>query len=245
MRVTTSADTRARRDRLVLDHIGLVKSVASRLAHRIPSHVELNDLIGVGIVGLMDAAGRYRPSLGVPFDAFARRRVQGAMLDSLRQLDWAPRSARKLRRDVDRTLAGLRHALHREPTAEEIAAGLGISADEYERVLEQLRAIDVGCIRPIDGNPDGSLLELAIDPDDSPHAVLERAELRRHLAAAILQLPERERYILSLYYEHELTLAEIGEVIGVGEARVSQLRTQAIGRLRSRLRETLQLTDPS
>src|SRR5262245_6596055 len=109
------------RDRLVMEHISLVKSVASRLAHRIPAQVEVSELISAGIVGLIDAAGRYQPSLGVPFDAFARRRVHGAMLDSLRQLDWAPRSVRRMRRDLDGAIAKLRGQSQREPTEEEIA----------------------------------------------------------------------------------------------------------------------------
>lgn len=232
------------RDRLVMEHLSLVKAVASRLAHRVPSQVEVGELISVGIVGLIDAAGRYRPSLGVPFDAFARRRVHGAMLDSLRQLDWAPRSVRRMRREVDKVLARLRHELKREPADNEIAAALNVSEAEYRRMLDQIRTVDIGAIRQVEGtSPDGTPIEIAIDSEDGPDVRLERAELRQHLAAAIAELPERERQILTLYYQQELTLAEIGAVIGVGESRVSQLRTQAIARLRSRLRETLQMTD--
>lgn len=246
MRMTPPPTAVDERDRLVMEHISLVKSVASRLAHRIPAQVEVTELISAGIVGLIDAAGRYQPSLGVPFDAFARRRVHGAMLDSLRQLDWAPRSVRKMRRDVDRILARLRHELNREPTDAEIAAALKVTEQEYQKMLDQIRAVDLGSIRQVDpSTSDGGSIELAIDPDEGPHARLERAELREHLAVAIAELPARERQILSLYYEKELTLAEIGAVIGVGESRVSQLRTQAIARLRSRLRETLQITDAS
>ena len=127
------------RDKLVMEHVGLVKALASRLAHRIPAQVELSELISVGVLGLIDAAGRYRPSLGVPFDAFARRRIHGAMLDALRELDWAPRSLRKMRRRVDSVVAQLRHDLQREPKEQEIAAALDITEPEYERVLDQLR----------------------------------------------------------------------------------------------------------
>jgi RNA polymerase sigma factor for flagellar operon FliA len=245
MRMTASAETpnAAERDRLVMEHISLVKSVAARLTQRLPAQVEISELISVGIVGLIDAAGRYKASLGVPFDAFARRRVHGAMLDALRQLDWAPRSVRKLRRDVDRALGKLRHELKREPTETEIARELNVSETEYFRMLDQFKAVDLGAVRQIEGTAETSFIDLAIDPDDGPHARLERAELQQHLAKALVELPARERQILSLYYEHELTLAEIGAVLGVGESRVSQLRTQAIARLRSRLRETLQRTD--
>jgi RNA polymerase sigma factor for flagellar operon FliA len=226
------------RDRLVMQHVGLVKALASRLAHRIPAQVELSELISVGVLGLIDAAGRYRPSLGVPFDAFARRRIHGAMLDALRELDWAPRSLRKMRRRVDAAVAQLRHDLKREPTEADIAAALQMSERDYERVLDQLRAADLAVIRrsSSDGRDE---LEVAVDPDEGPHAHLERSELRAMLAEAITELPERERQILSLYYHQELTLAEIGEVIGVGESRVSQLRTQAIARLRASLGVTL------
>jgi RNA polymerase sigma factor for flagellar operon FliA len=231
----------ALRNRLVMEHVGLVKALASRLAQRVPAQVEVNELLSVGMIGLIDAAGRYRPTLGVPFDAFARRRVQGAMLDLLRDLDWAPRSARKMRRGVDSTINRLRHELAREPEGAEIAGALNVSEPEYDKMLDQIRAVDLGAIRQLDsGTSDSPMMDVAIDPGESQQVLLERAELKQHLTRAISELPERERQILSLYYHEELTLAEIGQVIGVGESRVSQLRTQAIARLRGRLRETLQ-----
>ena len=229
------------RDKLVMAHVGLVKAMASRLANRLPSQVEVSELISVGVLGLIDAAGRFKPSLGVPFDAFARRRIQGAMLDSLRDLDWAPRALRKLRRDVDGAMAALRADLKREPDANEIASALGVSEKEYDKMLDQLRSADLATIRQASTDSEGgSILEVAVDPSEGPHTRLERKELREYLAKAIVQLPERERHILALYYDEELTLAEIGEVIGVGESRVSQLRTQAIARLRSILSGVIQ-----
>jgi RNA polymerase sigma factor FliA len=234
----------AKRDALVLAHVGLVKVLALRVARRVPAQVEVNELISVGMVGLIDAAGRFDGSLGVPFDAFARRRVHGAMLDWLRNLDLAPRSIRKQRRDVDAAIARLRHELGCEPSPEQIAAALHLSEVDYDRVLDRIKAADLITVCQVeDGSGEASMLDVAIDPDDGPHVRLERAEMREHLARAIAGLPERERQILSLYYQNELTLAEIGAVIGVGESRVSQLRTQAIARLRTRLRETLQLAE--
>jgi RNA polymerase sigma factor for flagellar operon FliA len=225
------------RDRLVMDNITLVKTMASRLAHRLPSQVELSELISVGTLGLIDAAGRYKPSLGVPFDAFARRRIHGAMLDSLRDLDWAPRSLRRMQRNVDSAVAQLRHELKREPEGAEIASALNVSETDYERMLDQLRSADLATIRQAGTSPDGTnLLDVMIEPGEGPHVRLERKELRQQLANAIAELPDRERQILALYYEEELTLAEIGEVIGVGESRVSQLRTQAIARLRASMK---------
>jgi RNA polymerase sigma factor FliA len=227
------------RDQLVMAHVGLVKAMASRMARRLPPQVEVSELIGVGVLGLIDAAGRYKPATGVPFDAFARCRIQGAMLDALRGLDWAPRSLRKLRRKVDATMAQLRHSLGREPEASDMAIALEVSESEYDKMLDQLRAADLASIRRAEGDDSRTLLEICAGPEDGPHAQVEKKELSRLLVRALGELPEREKYILSLYYEQELTLAEIGEVIGVGESRVSQLRTQAIGRLRTLLAEWL------
>ncbi|HXH24795.1 MAG TPA: RNA polymerase sigma factor FliA [Vicinamibacterales bacterium] len=231
------------RDRLVMAHVPLVKTMAQRLAQRLPSQVDVSDLVGVGLLGLLDAAGRYKASTGVPFDAFARRRIQGAMLDSLRELDWAPRSLRRMRRAVDAAVTSARRRLGREPEEREIAEEMSLSVAAYRRVLEQLRTLEVGVIRSLDA-PAGagsSLLEICVDPSEGAPAQLERKELRAHLARAIERLPARERQILALYYEEELTLAEIGRVIGVGESRVSQLRSLAISRLRTLLQESLGL----
>lgn len=200
--------------------------------------------MSIGTLGLIDAAGRYQPSLGVPFDAFARRRIHGAMLDALRELDWAPRSVRRMQRDLDDTLARLRYTLGREPQDEEIAEALSLGAAEYAKMLDQLRAAEVAVVRQADTDEEGrSLLDVAMDSNDGPHAQLERREMRTLLTAALGRLPERERQILALSYQEELTLAEIGEVIGVGESRVSQLRTQAVARLRSLMRPGLARND--
>jgi RNA polymerase sigma factor for flagellar operon FliA len=219
-------------------HVDLVRSMASRLGRRLPSQVELSELVSVGVLGLIEAANRYQPTLGVPFDAFARRRIHGAMLDALRGLDWVPRSLRRLQRDVDGAMTKLRHTLGREPESEEIAAALGVSPEQYDQKLDELRLADVAVLQSGTGDETGGLLEVAID-DAGPYAQLERRELKARLAEALLELPERERQILALSYQEELTLAEIGQVIGVGESRVSQLRTQAIARLRSLMEEWL------
>ncbi len=246
MRMSTSdIDTDASvRDQLVMEHVGLVKAMASRLANRLPPQVEVSELVSVGVLGLIDAAGRFKPSLGVPFSAFARRRIHGAMLDSLRGLDWAPRAVRKLRRDVDTAIANLRFTLGHEPTAADIAGALDVSEAEYDRMLDKLKSAELATIRQSSIGEDGrSALDVEIEPSEGPHARLEREELRRLLAGAISDLPDRERQILALYYEEELTLAEIGEVIGVGESRVSQLRSQAIARLRSALATSITRKD--
>ncbi len=225
------------RDQLVMEHVGLVKAMASRLANRLPPQVEVSELVSVGVLGLIDAAGRFKPSLGVPFSAFARRRIHGAMLDSLRGLDWAPRAVRKLRRDVDSAIANLRFTLGREPQAADIAAGARRCRKRNTRrcSTSSSRPSSPPSGRVRSAKTAGRRSTSKIEPSEGPHALLEREELRGLLAGAIGDLPERERQILALYYEEELTLAEIGEVIGVGESRVSQLRTQAIARLRSAL----------
>jgi RNA polymerase sigma factor for flagellar operon FliA len=242
VRVTTACVDLAARDRLVMAHVSLVRALAQRLAQRLPSQVELNELVSVGVLGLVEAANRYQPSLGVPFDAFARRRVHGAMLDALRDVDWAPRSLRRLRRDVDATIARLRHELGREPEEKEVADALQLSPAQYDRALEDLRALDLATVRQLEtrGDDGESLLDVAIDPGEGAAAQLERKELRQHLANAIADLPERERQILALSYDEELTLAEIGQVLGVSESRVCQLRSLAISRLRTSLRTSLQ-----
>lgn len=239
--MTTPQGSQSDRDALVIGHVGLVKAMARRLAQRLPAQVEMSDLISVGVMGLIDAAGRYRPSMGVPFDAFARRRVHGAMLDALRDLDWAPRSLRRMRRELDGAVAKLRSDLRREPTEDEVAGEMHMSATEYAKVVDQVRTLDVGAIRQLDATGDDGqpLLELCIDPEEGPDVRLERKELRTLLAQAILDLPERERHILALYYEEEMTMAEIGAVIGVCESRVSQLRSLALSRLRTGLKARL------
>jgi RNA polymerase sigma factor FliA len=240
MRMSAREAELAARNGLVVANIDMVKSVARRLAQRLPPQVEVPDLVGAGVIGLIEAAGRYKAATGVPFDAFARRRIQGAMLDALRDLDWAPRSLRKLRRDRDAACARLRHDLGRDPVDEEIRRAMGMSSADYARSLEQLRLLERGNARTVDEQgAEGRLLELCLDPSEGPEVRLQRAELSRFLARALEQLPERERRILAMYYHEEMTLAAIGRVIGVGESRVSQLRALAVTRLRGILADLL------
>lgn len=236
-------ETRAKRDQLVLEHLSLVRMLASRLSRRLPSHVDGTELVGVGVMGLVDAAGRYEPSTGVPFDAFARQRIHGAMLDALRRLDRAPRAVRRQQRTLETILSRLRQTLGREPETEEVAREMGVSLDDYDRLLDQLQAAEVATLSRASG-PDGerSLIDLALDSREGPYAQLERRELHARLVRALRALPDRERQIIALYFDDELTLAEIGKVFDIGPSRVSQLRTQAIARLRSLLADDLPST---
>jgi RNA polymerase sigma factor for flagellar operon FliA len=239
LRAALAADPGVR-DQLVMAHVDLVKILAHRLRRRLPSQVELSELVSVGVLGLIDAASRYDSALGVPFDAFARRRIHGAMLDALRGLDSVPRSVRRLQRRAEDAIVRLRQRLGHEPEIEDIAADLGITIDEYGRMLDDLRTTEVAVARASGDDAFGqSLIDLAIDTEQGPYVQLERRELKQHLAEALTQLPDRERQILALSYIEELTLSEIGRVFGVGESRVSQLRTQAIVRLRSLMRPAL------
>lgn len=235
------SESQSERDRLVIGHVEVVKSLAYRLSRRLPPSVETSDLIGIGMLGLIDAAGRYEASTGVPFDAFARRRVMGAMLDELRSLDWAPRSLRRSSRDLESTIGRLRQQTGREPTEAEIAQEMGLSEEKYAQVLDQIRGLELGLARELDSNDERGepLISLTVGQEDRPDAQLERAEMRRILAGAIMELPDRERHILALYYKEELTMAEVGAVIGVCESRVSQLRSLAVSRLRVSMREAL------
>lgn len=237
------ADIR-RRDELVMDHLDLVRILASRLGRRLPQQVELSELVSVGVLGLIDAANRFEPATGVPFDAFARRRVHGAMLDALRRLDWVPRSVREQRRAYDAAVARLRQSAGREPNHAELAKALRLSAAEYDRMLDRIRHAELAALQPLDDRrPDD--VELPLPPDVDQHTRLERLELKRWLAVAVTRLSERERRILTLSYIEERTLAEIGRQIGVGESRVSQLRSRAIARLRSSLSDWLDLQQPA
>lgn len=227
---------RARRDQLVLDHLALVRMLASRLSRRLPSHVDGSELVGVGVMGLVDAAGRYEPTTGVPFDAFARQRIHGAMLDALRRLDRAPRAVRRQQRTLESVLGRLRQALGREPETQEVADAMGLTLDDYHRLLDQLQAAEVATVSRASNDEGGrSLIDVALDSREGPYAQLERRELHARLAQALRALPERERQIIAFSYDDELTLAEIGKVFDIGPSRVSQLRTQAIARLRSML----------
>ena len=241
MRASNKEVTTQARNQLVIEHVDVVRSTATRLARRLPPSVETTDLISIGMLGLIDAAGRYRPWLGVPFDAFARRRVLGAMLDELRSLDRAPRSVRRLSREHDSTVARLRSELGREPTDAEAAEGMDMSPEVYQKSLDQLREVEGGAMRELDvtdeqGEP---LIALRVGADQQPDAQLERTEMRHLVSDAMTCLPERERKILTLYYEKELTLKEIGVVVGVCESRVSQLRAHAVSRMRTYLSATL------
>lgn len=232
-RTSAAADERAAlaaRDALTLAHADLVRRVAYRIGRRLPPHVDRADLVSVGMVGLIEAAARYRPSTGVPFEAFARPRVHGAIVDSLRELDWVPRSVRALERKAVAAASILRQQLGREPSQDEIAARLGVKVETP--------ALGSALSEAMPGEPMQEAMgtiEQCPDSSESVEAQVLRAELASHVRREVERLPDRERRILVGYYQHEQTMGEIGADIGVCESRVSQLRSAAIAELRRTL----------
>ncbi len=215
------------KDWLIVHYSSLVKFVAGRLSAGLPKSVDTGDLVSAGVFGLMDAINRYSPDAGAKFETFAIPRIRGAILDSLRALDWVPRSVRSNSRAIENAIAKLEHELQRAPTEEEIAVELGISFDEFQKWLTEAAA---GTVGPLDH------VILSNTEDNIPHKAAEESELRDSMRDAISDLPDRERTVLVLYYNEGLTLSEIGEVLGVTEARTSQIHTKSVLQLRSRLR---------
>ena len=228
------------RDRLILTYAPLVKFVAGRLGSSLPSHVDEQDLVSYGLLGLIGAIERYDPDREIKFETYAILRIKGAIIDELRSLDWVPRSVRSRAREIERAIVELERTLMRAPTDEEIAQKLGISDDELERNLSEISRSSMAALdelwTPQGGGDQVSLIDTIEDPvGANPEFSLEQTELNEALAEAIARLPEREKLVVTLYYYEELTLREIGEVLGVTESRVSQLHTKAVLRLRSRL----------
>jgi RNA polymerase sigma factor for flagellar operon FliA len=224
----------AARDHLIVHYSPLVKFVAGRVGAGLPNSVDPGDLVSSGVFGLIDAIDRYDPGRGAKFETFAVPRIRGSIYDGLRQLDWVPRSVRSRARAVERSISQLEHELGRAPSDEELAAHLHISEPELTRWLAAIAATTVG---PLD-----RAVAVGYEPEspesdgrEHPVAAIEEQELRAILRTGIRKLPDREQLVLSLYYDEGLTIAEIGEVLGVTESRVSQIHTKSVLHLRSHL----------
>jgi RNA polymerase sigma factor FliA len=222
------------RDRLILEHLPQVRLIARRIHERLPESVSLEDLISTGVVGLIAAIDHFDPHHNVKLRTYAEYKIRGAILDSLRGLDWAPRQQRKKSKQIEAAIAAAEQRLHRMPTEEEIAAQLELSIEEYHEWLVDIRGVNLGSLEGNSPEEEGrDLLRFVSDSDEAwPSRIVERIELERLLARAIAKIPQVERTILGLYYHEELTLREIAKVIGLHESRISQLKTQAILRLR-------------
>ncbi|TDC86910.1 RNA polymerase sigma factor WhiG [Saccharopolyspora aridisoli] len=233
--------TQELRDRLVLHYAPLVKYVAGRVGTGLPSHVEISDLIQSGIFGLVDAIEKFEPERGLKFETYAMQRIRGAILDDLRAQDWVPRSVRSRARDVERALERLEAKLQRTATDAELAEELELSLEELRELFAQLQMTSVVALDDLigAGHAQASLAEtLPDDRAEDPVAALVDRDSRRQLAEAVERLSERDRVVVTLYYFENLTLAEIGRVLGVTESRVCQLHTRAVLRLRTKLTES-------
>jgi RNA polymerase sigma factor FliA len=228
------------RDRLIVAYAPLVKYVAGRLGSGLPAHVEEADLVSYGLLGLIGAIERFDPERDIKFETFAMSRIRGAIIDELRALDWVPRSVRSRAREIERAIAELEAKLGRAPTDEEIAAKIGISGEELDESLTDISRSSIAALDELwsvsDAGDQVSLIDTIEDPTGArPAEALDETETKELLADAISRLPEREKLVITLYYYEELTLREIGDVLGVTESRVSQLHTKAVLRLKSRL----------
>jgi RNA polymerase sigma factor for flagellar operon FliA len=225
------------RERLILEHLPQVRLIARKIHERLPESVCLEDLVSTGIVGLINAIDRYDPSVNVKLKTYAEYKIRGAILDSLRGLDWAPRQQRKRSRLIESAILELEHRLRRVPTEEEISAELGIELSEYQAWVGEIRSLTIGSLDGHASEEGGKdlLRFLSGSSDEWPDRILERADLQRVLIETLSRLPQVERTVLSLYYLEELTLREIAKVVRLHESRVSQLKTQAILRLRATL----------
>jgi len=228
------------RDRLILTYAPLVKYVAGRLASGLPAHVDDDDLVSYGLLGLIGAIERYDPDRDVKFETYAITRIKGSIIDELRALDWVPRSVRSRARDIERTIAELESRLGRAPSDEEIAGRLGLSQDELDESLSDISRTSIAALDELwtvsAGGDQISLIDTIEDAQGKdPISALASTEMREAIGEAISGLPEREKLVITLYYYEELTLREIGEVLGVTESRISQLHTKAVLRLKARL----------
>ncbi|MFZ3128163.1 MAG: RNA polymerase sigma factor FliA [Rhodoferax sp.] len=227
------------RNALIKQYQPLVRRLAHHMMAKLPPSVEVDDLIQVWLIGLSDALSRFESSQGVQFETFATQRIRGAMLDELRGNDWMSRSSRKSQKDIEVVLRRLEHRLGRSPVESEIAAELGMSLADYQNLLGKVRGTQLVYLEDMSrGNEDDDtfLDRHVADSDADPMNMLRDQRLRESLVAAIKNLPEREQYIMSMYYEQDMNLKEIAAVLDITESRVCQLHSQSIARLRAKMR---------
>jgi RNA polymerase sigma factor for flagellar operon FliA len=227
------------RERLILDQLPQVNLIARRLHEKLPGSVCLDDLISTGIVGLISAVDNFEEVQGVKLNTYAEYKIRGAILDSLRGLDWASRHRRKKAKHIEAAISSAEHKLQRAATEDEVAAELNMTLEEYHARLLEVQGLNLESLEvPIGTSGNQTLLSMVPDsPDDLPSGILERSELERLLAEAIAAMPEKERTVLALYYHEELTLREIGQVMGWHTSRVAELKTHSILRLRAHMKK--------
>jgi RNA polymerase sigma factor FliA len=230
------------RDRLVMEFLPEVNYIARRIHDRIPAHVPLDDMVNAGIVGLLEALKNYDPSRNVQLKTFAKLRIQGAMLDMLREFDWCPRTVRRKAREMDDASRKLQNSLGRDPSEHEVAQAMNIGVKELQDLLTDLRGVNLGSLQAMeddDSREEPRVKYVPNSPDEDPYYVCLRSEIRSCLTQVVSELPDRERQLLALYYNEELTMKEVGMVLGIGEGRVSQLHSAALLHMRGRMQELL------
>ncbi len=234
-----AAGTREVRDQLILHYSPLVKYVAGRVAVGLPQNVEQSDLVSYGIFGLIDAIEKFDPARGFKFETYAIARIKGAILDELRSIDWVPRSVRAKARAIEKAYGKLESELHRTPNDDELALELDMSDTQLQATLNQISFIGLVALDEMLSSGDRTdtmtLGDTVADQGEGPVAAFEVEEMRQILAEAINRMPEREKIVLTLYYYEALTLAEIGQVLGVTESRVCQIHTKSVIHLRAKL----------
>lgn len=232
-----------KRNDLIMDFTPLIKYIAARLTSRLPPHVAIEDLISSGVIGLIDAIDKFDTSKNVQFKTYAEFRVKGAMLDGLRSLDWMPRSIRKKVTALEKTYSDLGRKLGRPATDEEAAKSMDISLAGFHKLLDETKAVtfmDIELLRQkVPETMDTGIADWFTDSDKNPFAAISLSEIRDHVAKAIMELPEKEKLTVSLYYFEELTMKEIGQILGYTESRISQMHSKAMLRLRSKLKKAL------
>lgn len=229
-----------RRERLILEHMPQVRLIARRIQERLPRDIGLDDLISTGILGLIAAIDNFDPSHNVKLKTYAEYKIRGAILDSLREMDWVPRQKRRKARQIDSAVAAAEQRLKRCPTEEETAAELRISLQQFREWVTEVRGMNLERLRKAGGGDEArSIIETLPDSEENlPSSLLERSELRRLLDEVIERIPEVERRVLRMYYQDGMTLRQIAQIAHVHESRISQLKTQAIHRLRHRIRKS-------
>jgi RNA polymerase sigma factor for flagellar operon FliA len=231
------ADKQSSQDEQITKYAPLVKRIAYHMMARLPASVEVDDLIQVGLIGLMDAVGRFDGTQGAQFESYATQRIRGAMLDELREADWLPRHVRQKSRQIESAIHRLEQRNGKSPTDNEISAELGMPIDQYQSMLGDVKCSQLLYYEDFSDEDSASFLErYLVDGSSDPLAVLEDEGFRDSLIAAIHHLPERERSMMGMYYEQDMNLKEIGAVLGVSESRVCQLHSQAVARLRAQLK---------
>jgi len=226
-------------ERVLLEHLPIVRFLARRIHERLPQHVDIEDLVSAGVVGLLDAFAKFDPAKKVQFRSYAQFRIRGAILDSLRTLDWSPRELRRKGRAVEEAIRDLTAHLGHAPGEQEVAAAMGLELEAYQQLLGDLKGLEIGTLH-MERNEDSGEEELAYipgRPDEDPLFCCLRSEMEGRLSDAISNLPDRERLVMTLYYFEEMTMREIGLALGVVESRVSQVHASAVIHLRSALRD--------